>query len=72
MVHPSVLANSVQELIALAKKSPGSLNYAPRATPRPSTCWCCSRRSPVSRCCTFPTGGVALTVQSLVTGRVNG
>ena len=27
-VHPSVPANSVAELIALAKKSPGKLNYA--------------------------------------------
>ena len=28
VVHPSVAAKSVQELIALAKKAPGSLNYA--------------------------------------------
>jgi hypothetical protein len=69
---PFSAANSVQELIALARKSPGSLKYAPRTTPRSSTCWGCSRRSPVSRCCTFPTGGVALMVQGLVTGHVNG
>src|SRR5262249_7102217 len=28
VVHPSVPANSVQELIALAKSKPGQLNYA--------------------------------------------
>jgi tripartite-type tricarboxylate transporter receptor subunit TctC len=28
MVHPSVPANSVQELIALAKKAPGTINFA--------------------------------------------
>jgi tripartite-type tricarboxylate transporter receptor subunit TctC len=28
LVHPSVAANSVPELIALAKKEPGNLNYA--------------------------------------------
>lgn len=28
VAHPSLPANSVQELIALAKKSPGKINYS--------------------------------------------
>jgi tripartite-type tricarboxylate transporter receptor subunit TctC len=35
VVHPSVAANNVQEFIALAKKSPGKLNYASSGTGSP-------------------------------------
>lgn len=36
VVHPSLLVNSVQELIALAKRKPGELNYAAAGLGSPS------------------------------------
>src|ERR1700710_2651605 len=44
VINPAIPANSVQELIALAKKEPGKYSYASGSPP-----------APVSTCCTFPT-----------------
>ena len=54
MINPEIPANSVQELIALAKKEPASTPM-PAARRRRSCRAPPSRASPVSTCCTFPT-----------------
>jgi tripartite-type tricarboxylate transporter receptor subunit TctC len=56
IAHPSLPANNVKELIALAKAKPGELNFAPAASaPRRISRWRCSRAAPASTCSTFPT-----------------
>jgi tripartite-type tricarboxylate transporter receptor subunit TctC len=53
--NPAVPANDVQELIALAKKEPGKINFAFAATAPPITSPAsCSRAGPTSTSCTCP------------------
>jgi tripartite-type tricarboxylate transporter receptor subunit TctC len=60
VVHPSVPASNVKELIALAKANPGKLNYASVGTGSPATSRASSSRSrPVSTSCTFRTRAAA-------------
>ena len=54
VINPEIPANSVAELIALAKKDPGKLPM-PAAVRRRSSRARHSPASPVSICCTFPT-----------------
>ena len=52
---PSLPATSLQELIALAKASPGTLNFAsPGSARRITSPASCSKRSPTSTSCTCP------------------
>jgi len=54
VINPEIPANSVQELIALAKKEPGKYSYASGSSRR--SCRAPpSRALPASTCCTFRT-----------------
>ncbi len=56
VVHPSVQATTVPEIIALAKAQPGKLSYASAGQARPAISPAnCSRRSPRSTSSTCPT-----------------
>jgi len=56
VVHPSVPAKSVAELVALAKQKPGQINCGSAATARCRTSPArLSTRSRACRSCTFPT-----------------
>ena len=52
IAHPSLPANNIKELIALAKSKPGQLNFASSgAAPRRTSPWRCSRAVSASTCC---------------------
>jgi len=72
VVHPSVPANSVQELIALAKKSPGSLKYASsgNATTSHMAAALLSNLAGIEML-HVPYKGAAPAVQDLVAGRTD-
>ncbi|HTO49254.1 MAG TPA: tripartite tricarboxylate transporter substrate binding protein [Burkholderiales bacterium] len=72
VVHPSVPVNSVQELIALAKKSPGSLKYASsgNATTSHMAAALLSNLAGIEML-HVPYKGAAPAVQDLVAGRVD-
>ena len=55
VVHPSVPASSVKELVALAKREPGKLNYASGAARRITWRWNCSGCISMSIFCTCHT-----------------
>jgi tripartite-type tricarboxylate transporter receptor subunit TctC len=72
VVHPSVPANSVQELVALAKKSPGGLKYASsgNATTSHMAAALLSNLAGIEML-HVPYKGAAPAVQDLVAGRVD-
>ena len=57
IAQPSLPANNIKELIALAKAKPGELNFASSAAsaPRRISPWRCSSRAWASTCSTSPT-----------------
>jgi tripartite-type tricarboxylate transporter receptor subunit TctC len=71
VVHPSVPASSVQELIALAKAKPGVLNYAAAATGTPSHLAAELFKAMAGVNIVYiPYKGVAQAVNDLISGRV--
>ena len=72
VVHPSVAANSVAELVALAKKSPGSLKYASSGNATTSHMAAALLASLAGvELLHVPYKGAAPAVQDLVAGRVD-